>query len=661
MIGRLLTFESRRFSRNLVVLIVLSLQFLSFALGLGLMLRNYLEAQSAQIKNLSFSDDVLTPLYGLLAALMVVAAPLMTMPVYAAARSLHVLDLQQQTTARWQLVCSRWLTVLLWQGLFWLLSLLSLLAFTTANAIDVGQFVTTATGLLLLMSAVLAVNLAISARSANPAIAVVIGYAAIALMCAPDLLPARLGLFGLFLHFRDGIIDLHSVALLLAMSAGGLLTTYYFLWPQHFRRIKWAVLLLLAVLLATIFLPTRSYELTRARNAVPIALSDWLSAQTEPMQVTLVANNTERRAAYLLQLQALQRWQPQLQMAAISNAQLSGSLREQLPDSDGVLLNVKGRQDWINLPDENLLPGLIIRLQHLVQLADAWLVFLEGHGERRLFGTETRDLSQLSGQLQALGYTLAPLQFAASPVIPGNTRVLVLAHVQSELLPSEMEEVSRYVEAGGNLLWLRDPDDAALPELEKLLGVRRIPGTVFDLAGVRRGTPHPAIVVVDHFPAHIATQHIHTLIALPWAAPLQVGHSAFHATEILRSGDESVLVSDPETVSVPPELPRQTYTLGLALDRKLNNIDQRIAVIGDSNFASDTAIKNYGNAPLALQLLRWLAFADQAPALPEMMAPDAVFLPSPALSFLLRYGLPLLLPMVLLGALAISVWRWRKN
>jgi hypothetical protein len=220
-----------------------------------------------------------------------------------------------------------------------------------------------------------------------------------------------------------------------------------------------------------------------------------------------------------------------------------------------------------------------------------------------------------------------------------------------------------FVARGGNLLWLREPDEpAGFDALERALGVYRVDGTVLDLAGVQRGTPHPAIAVVDQYPEHAAVKGVQSLTALPWAAALKfVADNAFHGTAVLNSSSDSVLAADPDQQSVALDAPRGRFALGWALTRKLEDEPQRIAVLGDGHFLADTAINNYGNRALALALLQWLAFGDDAITAPDTRAADADLLPSATLLRWYRWGLPVVLPLLLLFVLGGYQWRWRRR
>jgi hypothetical protein len=52
------------------------------------------------------------------------------------------------------------------------------------------------------------------------------------------------------------------------------------------------------------------------------------------------------------------------------------------------------------------------------------------------------------------------LNLVQSSSIPDNTDVLILASPKVPMLPGEIELLREYLERGGNLLWLADPEQA---------------------------------------------------------------------------------------------------------------------------------------------------------------------------------------------------------
>ena len=653
--------ELRRLLRQPLVLVALLLQVLSGAWLLRGQLDNYLALQAGGIRNLSVSNDLLTPVFGVLAAMLLLTAPLFAAAVRPALQTPYR-RLSTASDARWLLPPVLAGLVLLLLGP--LLLLLQLALLRLASAIAFWPLFSTFIGVLLLalLLLLLSLGLQLVLRQFAAALALAfLGMAAVAALELQTLLPTPLGFFRIL---RDGALPLGGMLSLL-LATVLLLNALRLQRKQRSRgqqRQQWLLnsLLLIGVALAALW-PLRWQ---------PISVQTLTAAEQQVLQqlpadarLLIVSADPERQRDYLASLTVLTASNPALTLQALHPDQISAAERDALPGREGLLLSVAGQSAWLKLPSADLAKQSLAWLARLQRRNEQFLVFLEGHGERQLFGSQPRDLSQLRQHLDALGVRALPLQLQAGMTLPGNTAALVIASPDSALLPAEQAAIVEFVARGGNLLWLREPDEPnGFDGLASFLGVQRQPGTVLDLAGSQRGTPHPAIALVDQFPEHAALKSVRSLVALPWAADLQfMPVNGFQGQPLLRSSSEAVLVADPNQQSVPLDAPRGPFTLGWALQREHAERTQRIVVLGDGHFLADTAINNYGNRALALALLQWLAFGDDAIAAVDARAADADLLPSQGLLYWYRWGLPLLLPLLLLIAIGGYQWRWRRQ
>ncbi|MFN4291549.1 MAG: DUF4350 domain-containing protein [Permianibacter sp.] len=656
--GALFVLELRRQLRQPLVLLALLLQLLLVGWLLRGQLDQYLSLQAGGLRNLSVGNDLLTPMLGTMAF-----ALLFTAPLFAAGMRPALQSPYRRLSAAG---AAHWLAPTLLAGslLFFLvpcLLLAHLLLLRTASAISLWPLATGGLGLLLLGTPLLWFALALQLLQRHVVGALALSLLAMASLAAAEmqsLLPTPLAVFRLL---RDGALP---VAALSFVFASVLLWFWLLRLRRHTARALAARLLLPVLLLATLAclgLPQRWQP--DAAHALTATEQQWLRALPDSTRLIIVSADPDRQRDYLASLSLLPATNAAVQLRAVHPDALSQAERDALPGREGLLLSVAGQSAWLKLPAADLAAQTVRWLSRLQRRNDQFLVFLEGHGERSLFGTQTRDLGQLKQALDALGVRALPLQLQAGLQIPANTSALVLASPTAALLPAEQQALLDFVARGGNLLWLREPDEpAGFAALESALGVYRADGTVLDLAGVQRGTPHPAIAIVDQYPTHAAVKGVQSLSALPWAAALKfVAANQFHGTAILNSSSDSVLVADPDQQSLPLDAPRGRFALGWALTRMIGDQPQRIAVLGDGHFLADTAINNYGNRALALAVLQWLAFGDDAITAPDERAADADLLPSAALLNWYRWGLPMLLPMLLLFGLGFYQWRWRRQ
>ena len=315
-------------------------------------------------------------------------------------------------------------------------------------------------------------------------------------------------------------------------------------------------------------------------------------------------------------------------------------------------------------------------LQRLARGAEHWLAFIEGHGERSPLGEANFDLKQWVQQLEKRGFRAQPVNLANIQAVPENTRVLIIAGPQVDLLPGEIKLVLDFVEQGGNLLWLADP--GALHGLEGLaekLHTRLDTGTVIDSAGRLLGLDDPTIVIetASLYPPHPATAgftyttlfpgvtSVTTAAPSPWRMQplLTTGDHAWRETGKLEgevSFDEGQDVKGPLNIGLTLEREPEQAQGEISAQRT-----QRIMVIGDGDFLSNAYVGNSGNQELGIRLVNWLSNDDDFIAIPARTAPDMQLELSPVASGIIAFGFLIVLPLLLLGTGALIWWQRRKQ
>jgi len=279
-------------------------------------------------------------------------------------------------------------------------------------------------------------------------------------------------------------------------------------------------------------------------------------------------------------------------------------------------------------------------LQRLLRSRERWLAFVEGHGERSVLGQANHDLGQLAQQLRQRGFRLQPLNLAETRTVPDNTAVLVLAGSRTPFLPGELQLVLEYVARGGSLLWLADPGEpAGFEPLAAALGIELPPGTIIDLAGQLLGINDPtvALVTASLYGEHAALSGFGYSTIYPAAGAIVTGAAdGWLAQPLLTTGNHTWLekgaLSGEVGLDKGVDL-EGPLTIGVALERDVEPVEggdapgkpQRIAVIADGDFLSNTYIGNIGNLELGLRLVNWLSFEDDMISIPARTAGDTQF------------------------------------
>ncbi len=300
-----------------------------------------------------------------------------------------------------------------------------------------------------------------------------------------------------------------------------------------------------------------------------------------------------------------------------------------------------------------------------------WLAFLEGHGERSPFGMANHDLGIWAKRLNARGFNIQPLDLAHLQAIPGNTHVLVLATPSTDLLPGEAALIGDYVRDGGNLLWFADPGrPRGLKPLAKQLGITFPAGVMIDSASHLVGSDDPTVVLLTAslYPPHEITHGFSITTLFPETAAIEVddGTATWRHGKLLESASHTWL----ETTAFAGEIEYDAtgdrigpLTIGVTMERTVNDGDsdrtQRIVVVGDGDFLSNTYLDNGGNLELGLRIVNWLSHADDLIDIPAKTVRDAHLELSMAARFVIGLGFTLILPVVFLGVGILLWWRGR--
>ncbi|WP_369160270.1 GldG family protein [Candidatus Thiodiazotropha sp. LNASS1] len=334
--------------------------------------------------------------------------------------------------------------------------------------------------------------------------------------------------------------------------------------------------------------------------------------------------------------------------------------RQGISLSGEIVLRYEQREERIQKVDEEQFSNAILRLG---RDNSYWIAGLSGHGERDLTGKANHDLGEFGQSLKQQGYQIAGLDLATSSGPPDNTALLVIASPIRALLPGEIERLSEYVAEGGNLLLLSDPDNWILGDLiQQLFGIEQLPGTIVDANVKALGIDNPAITVVPEYSNHEATRGFNLLTLFPQSAALTLSEQRdWEATPLLRTLDKSWNETGPLSGDIErnPLAGEEAgpLTIGIALERRHNDREQRILVIGDGDFLANSYLNNAGNLDLGLSLCRWLVGDDQLIGIPAPQASDRELHLSRLAIGTIGLGSLIVLPLMLLAVGAVMAWR----
>ena len=314
-------------------------------------------------------------------------------------------------------------------------------------------------------------------------------------------------------------------------------------------------------------------------------------------------------------------------------------------------------------------------LRRLARGREHWLAFIEGHGERAILGAANHDLGEWGRQLLSQGYRAQPVNLGETRALPDNISVLVIAGPRAEYLPGEARLLKDYIDAGGNLLWLHDPGALhGLGPLAELLDIEFIRGVVIDSAGQMIGIDDPTIALVTGslYAPHPITEGFDLATLFPMAAAIRAGQSeTWRLKPVLASGAhtwsetgklEGILEPDTETDARGP------LTLGVSLEREIEQPEggeivtrqQRVVIMGDGDFLSNTYLANSGNNELGNRIINWLSNDDEFISIPPRIAGDLQLNMSGITLGVMGVGFLFILPALLI-AMGVSIGLGRRK
>jgi len=302
---------------------------------------------------------------------------------------------------------------------------------------------------------------------------------------------------------------------------------------------------------------------------------------------------------------------------------------------------------------------------------EQWLIFIEGHGERSPFGQENYNLSTWGEQLKQKGFKFQALNLVEHSQIPKNTATVIIASPEKPWLEGEISIIQDYITSGGNVLWLADPNTHHhLSALAEQVNIEFIPGTVIDPNAELLGIDDPTFTLINDYPNHPIGEATSTVTLFPKAVAIEVASttSEWQQISLLNSQDNVWSKAADINKGSSLEFEQGSDTAGpLSLAYLLTRLltaeqekEQRIAIIGDSDFVSNSYIGNAANLELGIALINWLAHDDELISIPVKTTIDNSLDLSRTQSMVIGLGFLIIMPLILFG-LAFIIWRQRRR
>jgi ABC-type uncharacterized transport system involved in gliding motility auxiliary subunit len=322
------------------------------------------------------------------------------------------------------------------------------------------------------------------------------------------------------------------------------------------------------------------------------------------------------------------------------------------------------------------------------------IYFLEGHGEGGIEDTGDNGFSVAKDELEKMAYEVKALPLALEDNFPEDVSLLVIPGPQKDLLPNELDTIKNYIQNGGRVFFMIDPETAPglTPYLEEF-GVQLENDLIVDTVSRLLGGDYFMPVVNDYEP-HSITDKFRYATFFPYArsvSPTEEKPEGITVESIAKSGKNSwserqmdqqevtfdekkdvggpislavVATIKPKEESQQNEQSEETAEQGEEKQSKADdtepNREGRIAVFGDSDFITNRYYYLSGNGNFFLNTVNWLTEEEDLIAIqPKTSSPHTIQL-SPSQGRLIFFVSLIILPLAVLIT-GISIWVRRRS
>ena len=429
-----------------------------------------------------------------------------------------------------------------------------------------------------------------------------------------------------------------------------------------------------------------SKDITQSnRNILTEGSVNVLHQMKAPIKITVFASkdNTSQGEGYRKQISdfisRFQRVKPDISVEFVSPAEEPKRAQDAGIAVEGELVIEYQKRSEHLQPEyaEQEMTNLLVRLSRTNEKP---VMFLDGHGEHSLDGKNPADLGLFGQALRKKGFKLINPDLVIAQDVPANGSMLVIASPQKNLSAVEVQKIKKYLDNGGNLLWLLDDNNLrGLDELAHNLDLEVSAGMVIDGSASQYGVD-PKTAFASQYGDHAITKKFMLRTMFPLARQV-VAHDSYDngwkVTKLIDVAPNGWLENNPKELESKAtkavfglEDTKGPINIAVALERTYGKKGQRIVVVGNSGFLSNVQIENQSNKDLGLNIVNWLSGDDSLITIqPKPLKDMNINIPSGTLFTLLIFfpifNFPLgffhgILPIVLLVT-GISLWLKRRK
>jgi ABC-type uncharacterized transport system involved in gliding motility auxiliary subunit len=434
-----------------------------------------------------------------------------------------------------------------------------------------------------------------------------------------------------------------------------------------------ALLLVAGALLAVYALKDNrvQWDLTQSqRNTLSQGTRDVLGKMNGPIHITAYATTQDPTLGDVRRLISdfvapYKRAKPDLTLAFVDPREQPKQTTAANVRSNGELVIEYGqRSEHLTNLNEQAMANL---LQRLARSQERLVMYVDGHGEPKLDGQANFDLGDFGRQLGSKGFRMQALNLAVAPEVPDNASVLVVTPPRVDLLKGEVDKIKRFLERGGNLLWLIEQEPLhGLQPIAEYLHLQLTPGVVVDPAAARLGI-EPTIALSASYGSHPITETFSAFnTAFPFVRRIAVDPEAmgWHATTLVEVAANGWVETGELTKDVRFDQGRDVrgpVPIAVALERSQGGRTQRVVAIGGSNFLSNAFVGLLSNQDLGTNILNWLAEDESLVTIQPRARIDSELNLTQTSLAVIAIGFLVFLPAAFLFAGGMIWWRRRRG
>jgi ABC-type uncharacterized transport system involved in gliding motility auxiliary subunit len=430
----------------------------------------------------------------------------------------------------------------------------------------------------------------------------------------------------------------------------------------------WVFIVLLLALAGLLLATTRIYHANwdlsfNARNSLSAGSSEFLKKLPGPVDITAYASPKSEVAKSIRDfLTPYQRAKADIRPSFVDPSE-----QPQLARAAGIQMNGElvvdyaKRSEHLTTLNESSLTNLLMRL---ARDQERRVMYLDGHGERKLDGQANFDLGDFGAQLANRGFRIAPLKLTLAQEVPHNISMLVIASPRVDLLPTEVDKLKAYLKRGGNLLWLIDQEPLrGMQPIAEELGLVLTPGTIID-PEAQQMNASATMAIGAAYARHPLIGNLDVITLFPLARQIGVleNHGDWQATPLVevaaRGWVEQGALDGPIAFDKGKDM---AGPVGVAavFERSVDNKAQRVVVVGSGGFLANQFLGNGGNLDLGVNMVNWLAGDESLITIQPRATKDANLQLSRTSLTLIAVGWMIALPIALLAGGGLIWWRRR--